>query len=259
MSDPFTQAYNALWAMLESNVAFTNVVKVTDRIKYDTGKKDPEKDSIQNAALPEVRIVDIGGTGGNRKTSNSFSIIRRYQVQISTDYLTLQGNATTPDGLYPVEWAIMCAFGTAGTFSGITSGGQSVPCEFRYSDFVSSLYDSELSRQKGWIGVINCEVEFWFSKRLLVPVPATKTVTAGTAPPSPNCAGIYTLRGMFNGEYYYRRQDDAFYYFFSHVNDETWMVASELAEPTASSSYWSYQPGGSYVGVNGCTGTVSVS
>lgn len=233
MSDPFTQAYDALWTKLESHTGFTGLVKVGDRIKYDTGKKDPEKDSIQNAALPEVRIIDLGGAGGNRKSSNSFSIIRRYQVQISTDYLTLEGNTANPDGLYPVEWEIMRAFGTDCDLPGITVGIDSVKCWFSYREFTSNIYSADLSKQRGWIGVIDCEIEFWFSKSHLLSILESENsveVSAGDPAANPDCAGIYDYSDIINGEMAYRRRTAPYYYLFFESATIGWLIGMRNSE-----------------------------
>jgi hypothetical protein len=263
MSDPFTQAYDALWTKLEAHTGFTGLVKVGDRIKYDTGKKDPEKDSIQNAALPEVRIIDLGGVGGNRKSSNSFSIIRRYQVQVSTDYLTLEGNTSIPDGLYPVEWEIMRAFGIDGDLPGITVGNDTIKCWFSYREFTSNLYNADLSKQKGWVGVIDCEVEFWFSKTHLLPIlegALSIEVIAGDPAASPDCAGVYDYFGIINGARAYRRTTSPTYYLFFESARIGWLIGERNSAPdnvlwrNAAAETGAFSPAGL-----DCAGTVTAN
>ena len=166
--DPFTQVYEALWAMLEAHTGFTALVKIGNRIKHDEGKKDPEKKEVSGAALPEVRIVDIGGTGENIRTSNGLTVLETFQIQVSTEYRTLYGDG---HGLYPVRYEIMKAFGGHKTALGsIADGSTTIQCVFRWSEFTSGLFNQELTRSiEGWVGIMNCEVEMWFPNSLLQP------------------------------------------------------------------------------------------
>lgn len=103
--DPFTQIERALWHVLESHSPFTDLVKPGNRIKFahtDTGR-DPIKDELQTADMPEVMILPTTTAGKNR-SSKGPGITQSFNLVITT------GDTRTWVKLYPVKWEVYRAF-----------------------------------------------------------------------------------------------------------------------------------------------------
>lgn len=110
-ADPFTQVYEALWALLEAHSDFAALVKPGNRIKFS--EKPREKPQLREADVPEVRIVPGELRPHLFRTSSSSTINRIYRVEISTNDLRITAAA------FPVEWAILQA--VAGAEDSLTS------------------------------------------------------------------------------------------------------------------------------------------
>lgn len=98
--DPFSTVHRALWTNLESNLAFTNVVRKENRIKFLSPVTSPIPETIQDANLPEIRLVPSTSTGSPHMSpaSNLGMIVLRYECQGST------GQQTLDLGVYPLMW-----------------------------------------------------------------------------------------------------------------------------------------------------------
>jgi len=103
-TDPFTQVYDKLWAILEANTGFTALVKKGNRIKLSGDKEDPIKKQISDADTPEVLLTVTGGELYQRRTSTLSLHTKQYSFVVTTG--TLRVNKK----LFPIEWAIMRAF-----------------------------------------------------------------------------------------------------------------------------------------------------
>lgn len=159
-SDPLTQIYDALWDMLETHKGFDRLVRVGNRAKFSlAGPRDPVKDEISEADLPEVRIVRTGGEAHLQRTSNGSSILQRYEVQIGTKSLRYDTE------LFPLEWEIYKAFSKwQDKLKGLEWAGKPYVKLARPLSFTTGVDEGQLDRGiEGWATVWSIEVELWFA------------------------------------------------------------------------------------------------
>jgi len=57
MSDPFTDAYEALWGCLEARSGFTDLVKAANRVKFTGTDRDPMERLAACKSFPAVAIL----------------------------------------------------------------------------------------------------------------------------------------------------------------------------------------------------------
>ena len=165
--EPFTMVYDALWAMLEANEDFTDLVPVGNRIKYGNDNRSPEKDEILNSDLPEVRIVPVGVTPQPRRTSTSSAVLKRFAIQITSDTRGIH------DTFHPIEWQIFKSLVDWITVLSALRWNEkrfAVKCTFMTAP--EGLHVSSATDKRGitsWATVWQCEVEMFFPIADLLP------------------------------------------------------------------------------------------
>jgi hypothetical protein len=164
-SDPISQIYDALWSLLERSAEFCALVPVRNRIKFSGDARDPRKETIQDADLPEVQIVAGGGTPLEDIASDLCGCTRQFQVQVST------GDQRMNARFYPVVTAIERALlNWVAVLGALTWGGQKYVQFSQWLNVAEGLSDPERNRGiKGWSSVWGCEVRLVFSTALVIP------------------------------------------------------------------------------------------
>lgn len=108
-TDPITIAAQSIWSVLESHQPLTALVRLGNRIKFDSDSLDPEKAEVSSADLPMLRVAPISWTatdqGGARATSSSRFLTVTFGVTIATDKL----RTGDPAGVYPIMWETLVA------------------------------------------------------------------------------------------------------------------------------------------------------
>ena len=162
MANPLTQVTDALWDMLEANSAFTLLVPVSNRIKYDN--PHPEKRNVMKADFPEVRIREYSTNTNIHRTSNSVTFAKQYHVQIATGTQSLVS-------VHDVEWEILRSFAGWTTTLEALTWDQDASQFVKRADLANAqqtLESQEANRGiKGWVTVMVAEVEFWFDNTLI--------------------------------------------------------------------------------------------
>lgn len=172
--NPFTQVYNALWTMLEAHTGFTDLVRIGNRIKFTGTRTDPNKPEIMTADLPEVRLIPIGTSPHIQRTSNSGSVVKRFEIQLATGQIRLdqEGSEGIGASLFPIEWEILRAMhGWQGVLGTLTWNGKTFVRLVRPGQVNELSVQPEMSRSiRGWVALWACEVEMWFTTADLAPV-----------------------------------------------------------------------------------------
>lgn len=102
-SDPFSMVYSALWQMADETPELTSLVKMRNRIRYDTLDRNPEKRAYSDADCPELALHTAGLTGNLWASSTSSIIQRQYS------WILITGDLRITERLMPVEWALFVA------------------------------------------------------------------------------------------------------------------------------------------------------
>ncbi|MHA1220127.1 MAG: hypothetical protein ACTSQB_00160 [Candidatus Heimdallarchaeota archaeon] len=146
--DPFTQIYDGIWALLEANTAFTDLVKPRNRIKFSGTNEKPTKAEVAFGDLPEVALIPTGGVDEFTLSSSSVALVRTFTIMIATGTLRLNKY------LFPVEWACLKAL-----HAGVDDLNLSFVQKFRVGNSTQYPDNDELNRgSAGWSSVIDIEV-----------------------------------------------------------------------------------------------------
>lgn len=106
--DPFTQAYNRLWEVLESRPTLTTLVGVKNRVKW-TGKDRPLENRPIHADLPELSIepTDQSGEVNLHYYQTGAMIMQGFDIGLTTGSLDIAKH------LFPVKWEVFRALAHA--------------------------------------------------------------------------------------------------------------------------------------------------
>ena len=158
--NPFTMVFSELWQMLLEHPQFVRDVREGNRIRFDkTGNRDPLKDHVQAADVPEVCLVASTGSANLMGTSSSSSCVRQYSSLVST------GDYRYTEYLGVVEWYIFCALtGWKGRLAALKWKDQNFVKRLNVVSTMAGMSDPERNRNiAGWSAVWTIEVEMHFN------------------------------------------------------------------------------------------------
>lgn len=172
--DPFTQVYHALWRMLEAHKGFTGLVRIGNRIKLSGSRPDPTKQLPAAADLPEVRVIPAGGAPHIQRTSDSGSVVKRFEIQLNTGQVRVDQEGTDSLGaaIFPIEWELLRAMhGWQRVLGVLTWNGKTFVKLMRPGKIEERLHESgDKHGLRGWSAIWACDVEMWFTTVDLAPV-----------------------------------------------------------------------------------------
>lgn len=157
--NPFTMLLTAIWEMLIDHPAFARDVKEGNRIRFDSlANRDPLKDPVEVADMPEVAIVAESVTANLMQTSSTSQCTRIYSILIST------GDNRYSAFLGQIEWDVFVALlGWKTKLTGLRWRGKSFVKRTNVTTARSGLSDPKQNRNlKGWSAVWSIEVEMHF-------------------------------------------------------------------------------------------------
>ena len=157
--NPLTLTYTALWTMIEAYPNLDDLVRIGNRIRFDSETdRSPQKNRVQAADLPELTLITNGGTPNLCETSSSSKFIRRYSWWIST------GDNRLNEKLYQVEWAVLVAMTNwKQVLTALQWKGKSFVKRTAVTDISEGMSNPQLNRNiKGWSSLWTCEVEMHF-------------------------------------------------------------------------------------------------
>ena len=103
--DPYTQTYEYLWGLVLNSPDFTDSVRVGNRMNLAGDMRNPFKDVVRAADLPQVTLLPTDGTGNIGSNSNETMIMQNYTFGIDTGDLRLNQAGF----LFPLKFAIIRA------------------------------------------------------------------------------------------------------------------------------------------------------
>ncbi len=162
---PFNMVFNRLWEMAETSVPLAELVRVGNRIKFNQDtNRDPIKQNVNNADLPELTLVMTGGADPNLHFNSCASAISR-----TFSWALATGDFRYTYLLGPVEFAIMSAMANWQTeLSGLTWRGELFVKDCNITDLSTGFTNQESNRGiKGWSAVWSCVVKMMFTTQKL--------------------------------------------------------------------------------------------
>jgi len=164
--DPFTQVYDALWALLEADENWTALVKPANRIKFSGPNPSPRKDEALSSDFPEVRIAATWLSPQLNADSSNSRVTARFEIQASS------GDQRFDAVLFPVLWETLRALhGYRAALMALAWDGRPFVLRAQSRDISISIGQPDLKRgYRYWSGVWACEVEMWFPMASMMPV-----------------------------------------------------------------------------------------
>lgn len=168
-TDPLSLVYNALWDLLEVHAGFTGLVKVGNRVKYDTFGIVASKDALTDADVPEVAIVPLGLIYGLQISSSSSSFVQRYGAELVTGTSQLAQTG----GFLPVKWEVIRALAAwESVLNALTWESQNFVKTLRGGDLTDNLLrDGGLGARSitGWRSLMMFEVTMYLTTASIQP------------------------------------------------------------------------------------------
>lgn len=157
--DPITLCYDKLVTMLSEHVGFMTLVKKKNLITFSGKNRDPIKSEVSTGDLPEVRVLPRGGVPHIQRTSNSSSMIERFEVQISS------GDQRVGAVLFPVKWEVYRALsGWAAALQALLWKSKTFVKLARPIDVSDGVAEDDLRRGiEGWASIWSVEIHMWFA------------------------------------------------------------------------------------------------
>jgi hypothetical protein len=163
--DPFSLTFDALWNLVDSAPVFADLVLLKNRVKYNLETdRDPMKDKVSVADLPELTLVTTGvGSVNLHHSSCTSAFTRQYSWILAT------GDWRVNYKLFPVEFALACAMSNwRSVLSSLTWNGQTFIKRVDLTSAVNGESDSRRNRGiKGWTAIWSGEVQMVFKTSAL--------------------------------------------------------------------------------------------
>lgn len=166
-ANPFIDVYTMLWYLIETSQTYagttfvpTTLVNRTNRIRYDLGDQDPEKEEIEEADLPEIAIHFSGGESVLRTAADLAHFTPVFNIYVTT------GDNRFDRGLGEIIWAIWRALARYPEFDRAAEEMTYVhKINVGVASTGSRAEDEQARAIEGWYLAASLSVELWLSKQ----------------------------------------------------------------------------------------------
>jgi len=163
--NPFDQIFDALWDLVGDSVPLSLLVKEKNKIKFNKSQdRDPEKQNVQVADMPELVLLSDGASATNLHFSSCGAMCRRhYSFIISTGDLRINLD------LNQVEFALQCAlFDTQVRLGSLTWRGNQFVKKADWDTLTDGISQEAQNRGlKGWSSVWSNVIEIHIAQESL--------------------------------------------------------------------------------------------
>ena len=163
--DPFSLIYAYLWQLAESSMAFTSLVRLGNRIKFnDPTWQDPEKAEVSEGDLPEV-VLMASQSGGNLHSTSSTS-----DITVTFDWVISTGDVSVTRAILPVLFAVYAAMANWKTgLDVLTWNGKTFVKNANMNQANLGMSDVERNRGiHGWSSIWSVELHCVFTTQDLM-------------------------------------------------------------------------------------------
>lgn len=161
MSNPLSDVYATLWTAAKAHPVISTL-NASNFVQFNS--RQPIREQLQAADLPELMLVSTGGTSSLSSSSSSTRLSKRF------DWILTTGDMRVDEFLFPLSWALLEAMLVARL-----SLMQLTWAEQRYVKRVQEIQiregESEAARRinvRGWVAVQSIEVEMHFHTATLI-------------------------------------------------------------------------------------------
>lgn len=159
---PELQVMLGLWQLLEGHRDVTAIFKPGNRIKFLGTNRDPHKEQIATADVPEIRIVPWpGGTLAPIRTTDSSSGTLMFSVQVATGDKRVDADGA---GLHYAKWSVFRALADwRELLAALKWRGLPFVQKLSLTSVQDGAAQSDLDRGiKGWSSLWTVSVDVWF-------------------------------------------------------------------------------------------------
>lgn len=153
--DPFTYVLRQIWAALEDQPEFTELVPAGNRIKLYEGTSDPNKYTFSIADMPFVKIEAAGGAINMAVDSTTAKITQIYSL------VGVGGDLRINKHYFPLKWAILKALASHDDYFSVDYVRRVV-----LTDYVMSS-NVEIEGHPGYAGGFDIAAELWLNRDYL--------------------------------------------------------------------------------------------
>jgi hypothetical protein len=151
-TDPFTQVYAKIIALLKGAAGFTNIVKTRSLIDLTVTRRDPfDLSQYQTADFPVVLLQAADGEFNIQATSTSSTITQDYELMVAT------GDLRVDVLLFPLRWQVIKALAPLKDGAG---SGLAWLMNARLAAHGVSRADALETGREGWDDLITIETAF---------------------------------------------------------------------------------------------------
>lgn len=157
-ANPLVQVYDSIVDLLRSRERLRGMVRVGNVLRLTGDDRSPFKEETLSADYPELRVITTDATPHLQRTSNSTTIVKRYEVQVSTGDQRVEL-------LLAIEWEIHRALSSWSTGLGeLTWMDKQFVKLARPTQVQDGVSNVDLNRGvTGWSSIWTYEVEMWFT------------------------------------------------------------------------------------------------
>ena len=162
--DPFSQVYAYLWELVESYPAWTDMVRVGNRMYLNKQSRDPFKETVKAADLPQVTLLPTDGANNFHSNSSSAVITQNFTLAIDTGQLQVN-QVLFPLKFYTLQ-ALACFRQNAGSLK-----WKDYPFlkKLEIPTYTDSLTEIDANGNIiSWNAVLTISAEMWFPNTLLL-------------------------------------------------------------------------------------------
>jgi hypothetical protein len=161
MSNPLSAVYAKLWDAAEAHPVLA-ALSTANKIKFET--RQPIREQLQSADVPELMLVTVGGTSSLSSSSSSTRLTKRF------DWVLTTGDMRLDEVMFPLSWALLEAMvASRMPLFALTWGGATYVK--RVQEMQIREGESESARRtnvRGWTAVQSIEVEMHFHTATLI-------------------------------------------------------------------------------------------
>ncbi len=156
--NPLIQTYDSMVDLLRSRESLRGMVRLGNVLRLTGDDRMPFKEETLTSDYPELRIITTDTVPHLQRTSNSTSIVKRYEVQVSTGDQRVEL-------LLAIEWEVHRALSSwAATLLALTWSDKTFVKVARPTQVQDGVSNVDLNRGvTGWSSIWTYEVEMWFT------------------------------------------------------------------------------------------------
>lgn len=159
--------HEALWTLVDKHEPLREMVKIGNRVTFLGRARDPQKDRVQVADLPELRLMPTTIVPWQFRTSTTSTLMIRWQWLLSTSSLELDAES----GIFDIVWELWRAcHNWKQVLQALYWEGQQFVHLMKSPEATIAMPTAELIERNvsGWVALWSAEVTMAFNSNTLL-------------------------------------------------------------------------------------------